>query len=107
MIESGTIATPVATLPLPPLGKDEHPYAIAGVSVTGGTGVVVVGNEARLVVAREDTVGAWSVLPPIAIDHAIAEVDLDGRIAAVWSDRSTCRTCGCGAATASPPSISR
>ncbi len=86
VIESGTIATPVATLPLPPLGKDEHPYAIAGVSVTGGTGVVVVGNEARLVVAREDTVGAWSVLPPIAIDHAIAEVDLDGRIAAVWSD---------------------
>ena len=88
VIESGTIAQPAATLELPALGKDERAYAIAAVSGTAaaGKGLVVVGNEGKLLVARQDGTGAWKLEPPIAITHATAELDLDGRVTGIWSD---------------------
>ena len=106
VIESGTIATPSGTIALPPLLPGEQGYAVAGVSVAAQGGkaldpsalpsgsasrsahgaLVVVGNEARLLVAREDTAGAWALDPAIPVARAMAEVDLDGRVAAIWTD---------------------
>lgn len=83
---TGTVEGVVGTLELPKLEKGEQAYAVAGASMLNArTGVVVAGNEGKLVVARGDGT-AWKLDPPIAIERATAEVDLDGRMVAIWSD---------------------
>ena len=88
VIDSGTIAQPSGTLALPVLKPGEQAFAIAGASgvAAAGKGVVVVGNEGQLVVAREDPAGVWRLAPPIPVARATAEVDLDGRVVAIWTD---------------------
>lgn len=83
---TGTVEGVVGTLELPKLDKGEQGYAVAGASLLDArTGVVVAGNEGKLVVARGDGT-AWKLDPPIPVIAATAEVDLDGRVVAIWSD---------------------
>ena len=85
VLDNGTIAAPTATLDLPKLKADEQGYAIAGVAGTPAAGLVLLGNESKLVVARSTSTG-FALDAPIPLTRATAEVDLDGRVAAIWSD---------------------